>query len=285
MTGHFAVRTLMGAGSFRSSVICLRSVVACAHEPLRLIVHDDGTLTADQRDLLRTEVSPEITFVMRRDSDDAVLPRLAKHPACLAYRQISPLALKLFDIVMLNDGPMTFIDSDIFFRRTVTRLFDPSRVRQPVFMDNTTHAYAIRPWMAWPLAAVRLAGRVNTGLIVGWTAGIDLDFTEWLIARLTKNIVYHTRSYWVEQTCWAALAARTESRLFDPRQVAMASSSMSGVTSETVAIHFVSSFRQALTNYQEQIPAAGQSPIEVRTVPTRRVSSLGLLGSDLLRRF
>lgn len=284
MTSPSLVRTLMGAGSFESSVRCLRSVVACSHEPLKLTVHDDGTLTSELRDRLRSEVTPAISFVERRDADDAVLPRLANYPACLAYRRLAPLALKLFDTAMLSDGPLTFIDSDIFFRRAVTGLFDPEQLGLPAFMDNCTHSYAVRPWRVWPLAKLRLNGRTNSGLIVGWKAGIDLDFTNWVLTRLARDIGYLTRSYWIEQTCWAALAARTECQLFDRRQIVMASPTMSNVTPETVAIHFVSTYRQALADYQDQVPTPGQQPVKMRTIPSRRTSSLGLFWSDFRRR-
>lgn len=281
MTGQRVVRTLMGASSFENSVTCLRSVVVCSHEPIKLIVHEDGTLTDKYQDRLRAEVSPEIEFVIRKDADDAILPLLAKYPACLAYRRMAVMALKLFDTVLLSQDTVSYIDSDIYFRQMASKLFDP--VETPVFMDNGTHSYAIRPWRAWPLSSVRLAGRINAGLMVSWTAGLDLEFLDWLLGRLSRDTVYHTRAIWVEQTCWAAMAARTCARLFDPRQVAMASKTMSNVTPETVAIHFVSTYRSALADYQSEV-RSGQDPVEIRTIPTSRVNSLSLFWSDLRRR-
>ncbi len=283
MSQPLTVRTLMGVGSFESSVTCLRSVVNGSQEPLRLIVHEDGTLTPGHRDRLRAEVDPHLEFVLRDDADEAVVPLLARYPSCLDYRQRAPLALKLFDTVLLNDGPLVFVDSDIFFRKTVAGLFDPARVGRPTFMDNGTHSYAIRPWRAWPADPMRLAGRINSGLIVGWTASIDLDFAEWVLNRLARDVVFRTRPYWVEQTCWAALAGRTETRLFDPRQVAMATATMSEVTPEAVAIHFVSTFRGSLANYQDQTPQPGNPAVAVRTIPNRRVAAWDLFWSDLRR--
>jgi hypothetical protein len=285
MPEPFTVRTLMGAGSFETSVICLRSAVACSLQPFNLVIHDDGTLTPEHQRRLRAEVNPNVSFVQRKDADDLILPQLAKYPACLAYRRSAPLALKLFDTTLLSDGPLVFIDSDVYFRRAVNGFFDPHRADGPVFMDNRTHSYAIRPWRAWPVGAIRLAGRINTGVIVGWAAGFDLDFLEWLLSRMACDICYHTRRYWVEQTCWAALASRTQSSLFDPQKLAMASATMNWVSPHTAAIHFVSTFRGFLRDYQIVAPATEKTPVEVNSTRARQVNAFDLSWSDILRRF
>jgi hypothetical protein len=73
-------------------------------------------------------------------------------------------------------------DSDILFMRRYGGLFTPPAVQgRPVFMTDVGHAYAVRPWKLLPAGPVRLAGRVNTGVMLTPPDYLDLPFLEWLL--------------------------------------------------------------------------------------------------------
>lgn len=280
------VRTLMGQGSFEASVICLKSVVQASHEPFDLVIHNDGTLDQDHKDILLSQLSTDITFVDRKEADETVFERIAKYKHCREYRIHSPLALKLFDIVILNNGLLNFVDSDIFFYHSVTNLFSSQigTINYPRFMDNTTDSYAVRPWHLAPLGSLHLAKHINTGFILGWDGDVDLDYLNWLLGKIACSSVFQKRLYWVEQTCWAALAARRACLTLDEKQVILASKNMGNVNPDTVAIHFVSTFRDRLSAFRSKTSNGEQLPIEIRTKKVVNTNCTRILWSDVKRR-
>ena len=283
LTEPIHVRTLLGKKGFETSLVCLRSVIEYSADPLRLVVHEDGSLTDAHRDALRG-IDPQVEFVSRVLADEVVETLLEKHPRCLSARRSGLLFLKLFDITLLCPGPLAYVDSDVFFLRRNAGLFRQSADGRAKFMSDINHAYAVRPWRVWPVNSVRLAGLVNTGLIVGWRVGLDLDFLEWLLGRLAGDTAYARRAWWAEQTCWAALAARTECALFDPDSVILASTDMREYHPAVVAIHFVSTYRDRLALFLDRQRSRHESAIEVQLNQITRVSAAGLLWADFGRR-
>jgi hypothetical protein len=277
------VRTLLGARSFAESVVCLRSLLACTADPLRLIVHEDGTLTDDHRDELR-RLAPDVELVPRAAADATVLPRLEKYPRCLKARASGALFLKLFDVALMAGGHLAYCDSDVLFVRRFGGLFaPPPRPARLAFMTDVTHAFAVRPWRVWPAGRVRLGGEVNTGLIVGDPTALDLDHVEWLLGELSGDTGFVRRPYWAEQTCWAGVAARAGFALYDRRRLVLAGPGLRGVTDQTVGIHFVSTYRGRLAEFRDLRPPAGD-PVAVPTRPGRPVSAARLFWADLRRR-
>jgi len=148
-------------------------------------------------------------------------------------------------------------------------------------MADVKHAYAVRPWYLRPLGCLRLAGQVNTGLIRATPGVFDLDFTEWMIGRLADRPVWSRRWYWAEQTCWAALAGRATTGLWDPRRVVLASADMGEFTAETVAVHFVSTYRHHLASFTDrEVGAAGTEPATIGLTAASRVGPVGQFFSD-----
>lgn len=260
---------------------CLRSLVDCSAEPIRLIIHEDGTLAETQREKLRT-LAFNVQFIDRGHADSVVQPRLERHPRCLATRASGPLFLKLFDIALMADASLLYCDSDVLFLRKYTGIFQPP-ARGYAYMADTANAYSVRPWRVWPAGSIRLGRQVNTGIIAG-PAGLDLDHVEWVLGRLAGDSAFSRRPYWAEQTCWAAIAARRGFQLFRPDRVILASASMAGVTGNTVAIHFVSTFRNRLAAFVDRPTPTPKPAIEVEKTPGREITAVGLLWTDLRRR-
>ena len=273
------VRTLVGKKTLAVSLVCLRSLLAAVEEPVRLVVHEDGTLDDADRESLRA-LGPGVSTLPREGADGPVREALARHPVCRGQWESNIMFRKMFDTALLAGARLAYCDSDILFVRRVGGLFaPPAPSARLTFMTDARHAYSLRPWQVAPLGPVRLVGRANAGLIVWERPELDFDFLEWLLGRLGGSRGFVSRGVWAEQTAWAALAARTETWLWDPRQVVMADAAMSGAGPEAAAIHFVSTYRNHLPAYAAR-PLDPGPPARVGARRARRLTPAGMLWSD-----
>jgi hypothetical protein len=263
------IRTLIGHKEMPTGLICLKSLQKHNHDPFTLIVHDDGTLTEEDR----TNLSKFTQLIIsRKDADEIIEQRLKRFPNCLAYRRQHPHGLKLFDITLMSDSFLAYTDSDIFFQRPFIGLFKPSRC---VFMQEKQNAYTLRPWHA---LRIRVPQGVNTGLILFQTDLFDLYYIESLLSMLQLQQIFERRPYWIEQTIWAALGWRIGCRLLDSRQFQIAHPKIKA--EDAIAIHYVSTYRHLLANRQQQYFGETQT---VRTAPMAHGSMFSLFMSDIKR--
>ena len=280
------VRTLIGHQQVEVGLRCLGSLIRYSSEPISLVIHDDGTLTTDDRTRLTSELSAA-TILDKADADSLVLPLLQKYPNCRQYRLGHPLALKLIDMALIERGDLAYCDSDILFLKPYSGLFSwPKGNGAAVFMQDNQEAYSLYPWHAQPLGKIRIPQRVNTGLILFRCADYDLDFIEWMLGQSQLKTVFKKRSHWIEQTCWAAMGWRVGCHVWNTRQLMIANLKMDKVTAETVAIHFVAAYRGNLKLFEEQafgsMPASQVAAID--TAPAVSSSSFRLFAQDVRRR-
>jgi hypothetical protein len=282
---HYPVHTLLGESTLNVSLTCLPTLIENSTDPIRLVVHEDGSLTEPSRDALRTAI-PGVEFIGRPRADDEVADRLKGYARCQAARACNVLFLKVFDVSLLEHDEICYSDSDILFLRPFTGLFGPQCARFPaMFMTDTKEAYAIRPWQLRPFGRIRLASRVNTGLMRINPQTLDLDFVEWLLGQVGGHSVWARRSYWNEQTCWAALAGRTGCGLWDYRQVAMATPAVAVDAPDAVAIHFASTYRGFLSEFSGRKSRLADPPVTVGCRAARCIGPLDQFLSDVRSRF
>ncbi len=263
------VSTLLGHAHVEMALACLGSLRRYSAEPLALFVHDDGTLTAGDRDRLAAGLAgPEI--VSRAEADERMGALLARHPAARAFRREHPLGLKLLDAPLLaaeeGRGALSYCDSDVLFLRPFARLFErPTAETGALFMADSQSAYSVRSWQVLLDRRLRLPARVNSGLIQFDLRLFDLDLAEWFLGRPE-----HRRTWaWIEQTCWALLAHGAGCRLWDPVRVAFPVEG-GGPLPDAVALHFVSPLRGLLPAYlREARDRRGEPPVEVGSAPAR----------------
>jgi hypothetical protein len=275
------VATLLGQAQAPMARACLATLLRRSAEPLRLRIHDDGTLTAaDAEDLAAALGGAEV--IRRGEADERVAGHLARYPATRAFRAASPLALKLVDAPLLAGETLAYCDADVLFRRRFSGLYRfPSPAAGAVFMADSQNAYSVRSWHLVAERRLRIPRRVNSGIILFRTALADPDLVEWFLAREA----YRFAPPWVEQTCWALLGARAGCWLLDPAQVRIpADAGENGA----VAFHFVRSVRGLLPAYlAAEEGDAGEGAAILRSAPARRCGPLGLAASEgrrLLRR-
>lgn len=263
-----AVTTLLGRAQLPHAAPCLASLLACCRDPIRLVVHEDGTFDEAAHETLAAAIGP-FELRSRRDGDAEAEAALAPYPALLAFRRSNPLGLKLFDVALLSPGPLAYVDADILFLRPFTGLFSLPSAYQAAFMEDTQNAYSLRSWIAWS-HGVRLGRRINSGLVLLGT-DLDLDALEWLF----RVPGFGRPEVWAEQTAWAFLAARTAAATVDSSQLTFPTRE----TGSTAALHFVSPLRATLATYlaTPQAPPE-QPPIAFRFRATERalVSDLAL---------
>lgn len=184
-----------------------------------LVVHDDGTLTGADADLLRS-LFQGCRILAKEEADSAVNDELSTHnlPRCLEYRQSHVLGMKLFDVQLFSAGRRAlFMDVDVLV------LDDPLELVQYLCgdVDAAVARYNedVDDWYAWPLSrldgvlANALHSRVNTGLMCFSCLELDWErYEEWLLQLGEPTSLHH-----VEQTLWALGFSQGESLPLPPR--------------------------------------------------------------------
>lgn len=279
-----AVRTLIGHKQVEVGLRCLASLLRFSADPIDLVIHDDGTLTIDDRERLVADL-PGSTIVSRAEADSIVQPLLERYPGCRAYRERHPLALKLLDIPLLASEELAYCDSDILFLKRFARMFElVGDGYSAIFMRDAQEAYSLRPWHIFPFGKIRIPGHINSGLIFYRTSKYDLDFVEWFLGRPELAGVFRKRPHWIEQTCWAALGWRAGCRVWSSAQLMIANPGMRGLSSDTVGIHFVAAYRGKLQEFTEPEGDECGDAVAIRSDKTGPVSLTGMLIDDFKRR-
>jgi len=273
------VASLLGHSHVDLAILCLGSLLRRSAEPLALRLHDDGSLTPEDRERLAGALGdPEM--VPRSEADERVAGVLSRHPALVAFRRSNPLALKLIDAVLYAGDELTYCDTDVLFLRPFSGLF-PTEAPTAVLMADRQNAYSVRSWHLVLHRRLRLARRVNSGVIRFPTKAWDPDLLEWFFARPEFGFA----PVWVEQTAWALLGWKAGCRLWDPRLLRLPGAAESA-PDQTVALHFVTPSRALLPRFLAA--AAGrteETPVRIETVPARLCRPWDLARTEARRRW
>lgn len=274
------LRTLLCHRDVSLAIKCLRSAVLFSADPVQVVIHDDGSLTSADRDLL-AEKLPGSRIFDRGIANEVMAEKLKRHPNALAFRQGSVWGLKLLDVVLAEPGLCFYIDSDICFFRPFSGLFvESATINRCVFLRDTVwHAYSIRPFHLLGRRRLTVASGINSGLTLIDYNVFDLDYVDWFLAQSDWRVI----PAWTEPTCWAALALRASGHAVDPEQITNLYPSAT-LSDKTIGAHFLSSYRQQWRPYLEYTENNRTlAPIEIRFNPLRPLSALGL-GLNLVMR-
>jgi len=262
------------------AILCLGSLLRGSAEPLALRLHDDGTLTGEDRESLDAALgAPEV--VPRAAADERVVEVLAARPALAAFRRANPLALKLIDAVLYAGDELAYCDTDVLFLRGFSGLFPLDA--GAVFMSDRQNAYSLRSWHFLKHRRLRLPRQVNSGVLQFPTAAWDPDLLEWYVARPEHGFA----PVWMEQTAWALLGGRAGCRRFDPVQIAIPTREPAEgpIPEELVALHFVGPVRGLLDSWAVRSSPADCGPAaQIRRVSAGRCGVLGLAATEIRRR-
>jgi hypothetical protein len=263
-----SVRTLLCHRDVPLMLRCWPTLIACSRDPVDTVIHDDGSLTGADETALKSAI-PRCRILQRTVADEIMSERLRSLRHAAAFRASSVWGLKLLDVVLAEPGDCFYVDADIRFFRPFTGLFCGEAVsRGPVFLrDKVWTAYSIRPWHLLDRRHLRVSAAINTGLTLIARRDYDIDFIDWFLAQPDWRAI----PAWIEPTCWAALAVRTQGRAIDPAQLP---NLYPGVRlgPESIGAHFLSAYRGRF-ELELAAPIAADAPVQ-----TFRFCSLGRTG-------
>jgi hypothetical protein len=276
------VHTLACEAHLWFAIPCLRSLAECSEEPVRLAIHDDGSLTDESRARF-AGAFPDEVLVRRGEADERLAEVLGRFPHMAAARKHLPHVLKLLDTTMTHPEPVVrYVDTDVLFQRRFRGLFPVSeegaggaQAGAGTFMMDHSNSFGAHPGDYWPFGPLRVASRLNSGLFWVRRDRIDYDRMEYLFKRWGPERIkrYHG---WFEQTVWADHAWRTRCRLFDAEQFGTASDDVER-NRRLVGIHYVTPTRNMLKTALETGPAAPAGAAE--EIRTQAAKPFGVLGA------
>ncbi len=274
------VSTLLSHAHVDMALACLGSLLRYSADPLLLRVHDDGSLTSEDRERLAAGLrGPEI--VERAEADERTGELLARHPALRAFRRTNVMALKLVDTLLFAGDELAYCDSDILFLRPFSGLYRFQETAGATFMSDHQNAYSIRSWHLLRHRGLCLPQRLNAGLMAFRAAGFDLDLLEWYLSRPE----FQFSPIWMEQTAWALLSGRAGCRVWDPRRIRFPAPGEETAPEGVVALHFVSPLRHLLAGLLKRAPdRTGEPPVSLETIPARRCQPWDLAWTEARRR-
>jgi hypothetical protein len=255
------------------ALICLKSLLATSQEKLQIVVHDDGSLTDEDKTFIRAQL-PNSTLVSRDHADHELAIVLDGLPTIRKARLKLPHLLKVLDVPMLcRSDNVCFVDSDVLFLRTHRGLFEISKTRSACarFMLDirTCHGFRLKDF--WPLGPVSPIARLNSGLFCIKRNVIDFDWVEAVCSRVGLPQILQHRS-WFEQGLWAAIAARVGCEMIDRSQIATAEVA-SQIPQDPIALHFITPVRALLEHYIQRVQAS-RSAEGIRSVPASHYTIL-----------
>jgi hypothetical protein len=264
------------------ALLCLGSLLNFSQVPLHLVIHDDGSLTAEDAERLLSSLE-NTSIVWRSEADEQMESLLVNYPFSRKRRYEHPLRLKLLDIPLLNHTDIAYCDSDIFFFRPFSDLFRwIDAETSALFMMDHQEAFSVQPWQLIGKDGIRLCSRVNSGLFLIRKEAYDLDFVEWFLGKYE----FWNRPSWGGQTCMSALGYRIGCRLWNPNQIAMIQPH-SHFSEELIAGHFSSSVRYLLAGVSKQnwVNSPPVAPVVVETIPSSPCTPLNLAKTLVAREF
>ncbi len=199
----------------------LESLLRNALETLDLHLITDS---ASDKDLLIEEMTVHQnagrhlwTIHSKDDLADREASVFARHPHLRSFRDGHPCWRKITDPLLLSaaDEEMVVLDPDLYFPNRFT--FEPTPAEGLLLMWQ-------RPSCLFPAGIVETALRSNVALahhvdigVAHWRADADLDWLDWLVARLGLDDFPQARLYMhVEAIVWAAIAMRVGGGYLSP---------------------------------------------------------------------
>lgn len=264
------------------ALMCLPTLQKNCDRPVRFLLHDDGSLTEEDMDLLAAGLT-DYRVIRRKEADERMAEELARFPASAAFRRETVMALKLCDSLYYNtDDLYVYTDSDILFFRPFKNMFQlPDKDVHALFMhDAYDNCYSFRFWELLATPSVKLPSRVNAGFACLRRSQYDPEWVEWFLSGPAKG---GRRHHGVpEQTAWAAMGLKLGCRKWDPRYVTVM---LPDTPAEDMVVgHFTGFTRDRLDQCaRDAAAAAPRPPVEVATVDPGRCTPLDLFVTESLR--
>lgn len=278
------LHTLICKRDLHSGAACLDTVVEALGSGFRLHVHDDGTLASEDWDFL-LKTLPGAEKWARATTEEQIVERLSRYPACLRYRSASPMGFKLFDLPLLCSSPVfSYMDSDIVFFKRIERLFPPDPEVVTYLPSDEEGFCAPAPELHWKWKIPLVVG-LNAGLFQVPIALYDLDRIEWFLREVSeRKNVWRTEGL-AEQTVWAMFAAQRPAFHFSRQQFHCSRFKKLELTDDLVAVHCIYHLKPWI---EKLIPKAKRAlaqrkPVTLTWEPARRLTGLHVIVRRIAR--
>ncbi len=262
------VHTLACTRDVPMSLWSLKSFIAASGLLPRIVVHDDGSLTSEDRRLYAQHFDG-ITVLDEADSRTRMEEHLAAWPACLRARRHPGFycARKLLDVLFLCDADhVLYVDSDILFFQPPEELLKHARTGTPCFSSDYQDAYGAPRAELERWAGAPVEGQVNAGLLHIPVAayrerlGLIERYLAWAEAELQDAILNRH-----EQTAHALVMSDLGAARLPP-----AYALTGGLRDDTVSYHFVGDGHERRQLWTRAVPGIRRGlEKRLRAVATR----------------
>jgi hypothetical protein len=263
---------------------CLTSFLANSRQPLELVIHDDGSLTAEDFAVLK-ELPGGVEIISKQQANETMAEIVRPYPNLRKYRDTDFWGIKLLDCVHFGGKEVfCYCDTDILFYRPFQGLFDlDSHGADFLFMLDAWCAYSVNVKDRSIFRDRKCVHNANGGLLCMRRSLYDLAFLDDLFGdRRLHGWTDHR-----EQTAWGFLAARGKARTYDKSQFPMVQKK-TRYSPRWVGAHFFSPGRFRMTDLKAHA-AAGLESVSVSTRPATMLTPTGYLAfkawSVLKRRY
>ena len=235
------IHVLTSGADWLNLMWALKSFYHASGRRYGLCIHDDGTLTDENRGILSHHF-PAARVLNRQTCEHEVLASLAEYPLCHEFRRTNHLSPKVFDFRHYLDADrMLLLDSDVLFFDKPTELL--RRIEEPTYAKNSVNAdvasaYTVDPTVVKQRCQVDLIPRFNSGLGVIHKESLNLNWIEEFLA--LPDIIGH---FWrIEQTLYALCSSRFGVDLL-PEQYAVF---LNGKVEQRPSRHYVGAIRHLM---------------------------------------
>ena len=239
------IQSLVGVHQIDFYIKCLNSLLDFCQDPIKLLLHSDGSLSTKDKEKILTNLGEEnILFSNPTIFKENTMDQLKGRPNCLKIRQNSIWGIEFFDplFAQTDERYSYYIDADILFKKPFEGLFDKKIIEEgAVFLsDSQWDAYSLRPWQFFGLGKKpKIVRGITTGLVCWDKSVIDWDYLEWFLGKTQ----YHKIPEWVLPTAQSGLASLCNAKRVTNLQI-LNMYPNAEINYETFGLHLLGSYRK-----------------------------------------
>ena len=212
------VRAFFGRQTLLEGIAALKSFYHFAPEAYALVVHEDGSLTRKDAELIFHHF-PGARIIPRETADREVIPHLRRlgFERCAELRRQFILAIKFFDLAYYGTGRrLLYMDSDILFLDYPAAVIEALHVSDTEWRDR--YALDIHTCYSWPCEVLEQAlgigilPAVNSGLLIFRSSTLNWSVAEDCLALPSPR----ERGHYREQTLFAVELSRSGALALPP---------------------------------------------------------------------
>ena len=204
--GEAEIRTLCGHRRVYEAIGSFKSLLRFLPAPLPVVIHDDGTLTAEDRRLFEAHL-PGVQIVARPEADERVEKALGDRGLhrCIALRRRYVYSMKLFDLQLYAAGArVLYMDTDVLFHAEPTELIASLLAPENEWVDRFNMDFQQSyTWSSEQIRAhtgIEVFPRLNSGLLSFQRPELPWALYEYCLEMPHRPEEVGTPSYLVEQS-------------------------------------------------------------------------------------